>query len=1094
MSFLLSLLTSQPYFTPPSLAGWVVWFALLGVTLWLAMAWRGLAPEGRRSVWIGLFALAAATPLAGLFAGIRLPAGAALPLPGLPAEPGVTLMPFSSLPWALASGLLGPLPGALIGLLGGLLRGLWDTHSLFTALNLALTGLLFSAAVNQRYRTPFFRLLRQPLLAALALVPLLAGLQFVGSLLILSGTPTARLDFALSTLGAGFLATLGELLVAGLIAQAVKLAFPSAWGRGGPLTPSPAERSMETRFLSGTSAFVLVVLLASLIGDWIVAGAAARRMLEERLASTAALASQNVPFLIEYGQTLAAQTAADPDLAVATDAQLAELLADHMRASPFFDQLLMLSADGRLLSAYPADAAQGFSLYPEENAGLVLAMSGIPVQVYTIPPAEVGRPARISFLALVPGQSPRILLGRSGLDSNPLAQPLLNALSDLGSLQGTAMLLDQDGRILVHPSPERVMQPYPGELPAAPGLSEQAAPDGTRQLVYFQPVVGQPWSVVLTVPARQVQQVALDIAAPLSILIVLLALIALVTLRIGLRVVTRSLHSLAVEADRIAQGQLDHPLHVQGVDEIGQLRRAFEQMRLGLRERLDELNRLLNVSLGVAASLDMQDAVQPVLEAVLAAGASAARVVLSPAGLPDAPVKTPTRFALGPSAANYADLDETILALAEKQEILVLTNTSRTRLLDPAPAGARPGALLAVGLRHENRYYGVMWAAYDRTRTFSDADVRFISTLAGQAALAAANARLFRSVEIGRQQLEAILASTPDPVLVTDPQDRLLLANPAAGQVFGQDLLRGIGRPIEQLIEQPALLSLLQASATVHRSAEISLPSGQIFMATASSVTSEGRPFGRVCLLRDITTLKELDLLKSEFVATVSHDLRSPLTLMRGYATMLETVGELNSQQQGYVAKIVAGVENMARLVNNLLDLGRIEIGVGLQVEPVGVQEIAEQVTGELQPQAVQKKIALRVIPQDGLPERIEADQALLHQALYNLVENAIKYGRDQGQVTVHIRAGSDHVTFAVEDNGIGIAASDLPRLFEKFYRGKQREARAQQGTGLGLAIVRSIAERHGGRVWVESQVGRGSVFFLQIPVAQPEAVQKPAE
>jgi len=175
----------------------------------------------------------------------------------------------------------------------------------------------------------------------------------------------------------------------------------------------------------------------------------------------------------------------------------------------------------------------------------------------------------------------------------------------------------------------------------------------------------------------------------------------------------------------------------------------------------------------------------------------------------------------------------------------------------------------------------------------------------------------------------------------------------------------------------------------------------------------------------------------------------------------------------------------MAKLVNNLLDLGRIDFGVGLQVESSPVLDILERVTGSLQMQAKEKQISLGVeIPKD-MPHAIQADQALLHQALYNLVENALKYTPEGGEVTVHLQTSPSALTFAVQDSGIGIPKSDMPRLFEKFYRGTNREALAQRGTGLGLAIVKSIAERHGGKVWVESELGTGSVFHLQIPLAQ---------
>jgi len=347
--------------------------------------------------------------------------------------------------------------------------------------------------------------------------------------------------------------------------------------------------------------------------------------------------------------------------------------------------------------------------------------------------------------------------------------------------------------------------------------------------------------------------------------------------------------------------------------------------------------------------------------------------------------------------------------------------------------------------------------------------------------------RRLRAAEVARQRLEAILASTLDPVLVTDLENRLILTNPAARRALGIVSGSAEGLLNEHVISQPALRGLFQELESGPKSAEVAMPDGKVYFVTASSLVMDGRPFERVCVMRDVTHFKELDALKSDFVSTVSHDLRSPLTLMRGYATMLEMVGALNEQQQRYVAKINLGVESMSRMVTNLLDLGRIDAGVGLMVEKTNLMDILKAVMEPLQLNADQKNIELLQEAASDLPEAIEVDRALLQQALYNLVENAIKYTPENGSVALRVRNRPPGLLFEVQDTGIGIPPADLQRLFEKFFRGSQREARLQHGSGLGLAIVRSIAERHGGRVWVESVMGQGSTFFLSIPLSPPD-------
>jgi len=1103
MNFFFTLIAGIAFPAPPTLAGWVVWVLMLGALVYALTTWRVYQPEWTGREW-GIFtALFILIPITSLFIGLRVTSASTRPLPGLPAEAtGSALMFFSAIPWILGGGLLGPIGGAVLGAFAGLLRGVWDTYTFFSILEFALMGAWFAANNRQQYRTAVYRWLRQPLIGVLLLIPLHLFFHIISSLFTqwgvdISAPVTARLDLAISNSSDVTLAFSAEMLVAGVAAQILSSVVPYLWGSKLPLQPSPGEKSLRSRFIFSAGTFILLLLVTLLIGDWVVAGRAAREMLADRLASAGNFAAQSVPFFLETGQNLAVQLASEPPLLDTSGDELRAFLGSRIKTFPYFDQLLVLNASDKTLVADYPNTIDGTSprLYPDEASGMSLASNGVLTQIYSIPPNSAEATSRVSFMAAISdssGQVQRVLIGRTTLETNPLTLSLIESIDHMRDLGGTGLLLDENNRIIYSSEISQPLTIFKNERHSEAIFYDDTAADGTRQLVYYQPVIGHPWAIVLSVPAQQAQQIALDIAMPLSLMIILLALAAMISLRVGLGAVTGSLQGLAIEANRIAEGDLDHPLQVEGEDEVGQLRRAFEQMRSSLQERLKEINSLLRVSQDVASSLEMRDSVKPVLEAILNTGANSVSVILSPSILPDTFIELPSRFTLGVNQDMYAHLDDQILAIAQNTGKIVLAEVSQSQELYLDPDLPQPLAMLAVALRHENRYYGVVWAGFDQPRVFPDSDVRFVTTLAGQAALAIANAHLFMNVEASRRQLEAVLNSTTDPVLVTDHRNRLLLTNHAAAVALGQNAERTSGQETEKVVKLKPLLALLQGATTEEQSTEIMLADKRTYLATASSVIVEGRQIGRVCIMRDVTHFKELDKMKSEFVATVSHDLRSPLTLISGYASMLGLVGELNEPQQGYVQKITEGVDNMSRLVKNLLDLGRIEIGIGLQVESVIVLDIIEQVTSSLQLQASQKNILLSMELARDMPHALEADQALLHQAVYNLVENAIKYTPNDGTVIVRASSEPGYLIFAVEDSGIGIAADDLPHLFEKFYRGKQREARAQHGSGLGLAIVHSVAANHGGRVWVDSVVGKGSTFYLQIPLIQPK-YSKPA-
>ncbi|HIP87282.1 MAG TPA: response regulator [Anaerolineales bacterium] len=365
------------------------------------------------------------------------------------------------------------------------------------------------------------------------------------------------------------------------------------------------------------------------------------------------------------------------------------------------------------------------------------------------------------------------------------------------------------------------------------------------------------------------------------------------------------------------------------------------------------------------------------------------------------------------------------------------------------------------------------------TRTFTDHDVQLLSTLADYAAIALENARLYEEAETERRKLEAVLRETAEGVIVLDTHQRILLCNPTACAALGlpHDV---VGRAATEVITNRSLQEVLRAAPKLRRTlrTEVAVQDGRTFNAQLSPV--EG--VGFVLMMQDITHLKELDRIKSEFVSTVSHDLRTPLTTILGYVSLLDRVGPLNEQQREFVQKVKQSIENITNLISDLLDLGRIEAGYDLEMEPLHLEEVISEAVESFRAPAKEKRQDLRWERRE-LP-LVNGNPRRLRQVIDNLLSNAIKYTPEGGWVAVEAYEEDNHIVVRVADNGIGIPLEDQPYIFERFYRVESEETEDIQGTGLGLAIVKSVIERHGGRVWVESQPGAGTTFTFVLPIA----------
>jgi PAS domain S-box-containing protein len=326
----------------------------------------------------------------------------------------------------------------------------------------------------------------------------------------------------------------------------------------------------------------------------------------------------------------------------------------------------------------------------------------------------------------------------------------------------------------------------------------------------------------------------------------------------------------------------------------------------------------------------------------------------------------------------------------------------------------------------------------------------------------------------------------PDAALIIDQQGQVLFHNTAAGKLLGikDGLVRD--QSLSTILNPEDFLKLvLEADDHPQSKKEVHLRDGQAYELTSRPVNFDSRQPATAMLFTDVSQQRKTDDLKTEFVMTVSHELRSPLTLILGYAKILRLTGNLNEQQDVYISKIIDGIEEMKALVQKLLDIGRLESGRSLDISQFSAEQIVNKVVESLDAQARQKNISLFVNLPDA-PLMLEGDQTFLIQALKNLLDNAIKFSKMEGEVSLSVRENNERIIFAVQDKGIGIAPLDQRNLFKKFSRISAQPGMDYGGSGLGLAIVKSIAEQHGGEVKVQSQLGKGSIFYFDMPRRQP--------
>ncbi len=405
---------------------------------------------------------------------------------------------------------------------------------------------------------------------------------------------------------------------------------------------------------------------------------------------------------------------------------------------------------------------------------------------------------------------------------------------------------------------------------------------------------------------------------------------------------------------------------------------------------------------------------------------------------------------------------------------------------------------LALPMSWERELIGVIFIFRSQPLLLTPDDRQILTSFTDFATIAVRNARLYEDLLTERWRLDALLESSGEGILVLRPDLTIERLNAAATQLTGWGTEQALGRPHDDIIAwtqitrgQPLTEAMSQGwpergERVLYVEGELKRRNGALLAAAVTYAplkTRGGRLMNIVVNLRNISAYREAEALKDHFISIVSHELKTPVAIIRGYA---ETLNHPQARQDpDLVQEMVEGIleesDRLAHLVDDLLDASRLRAsGLPLEeVEEVALSDLARRVQARFQPQSSRHTILVEFPP--DFPT-IRGSAVRLEQVLNNLVSNALKYSPNGGTIRIRGEHDAQGILLSVSDEGIGIPPEEQERIFERFYRISGPQTRAIAGTGLGLYLTRAIVNAHGGRIWVESRPGQGATFYVRLP------------
>jgi PAS domain S-box-containing protein len=502
------------------------------------------------------------------------------------------------------------------------------------------------------------------------------------------------------------------------------------------------------------------------------------------------------------------------------------------------------------------------------------------------------------------------------------------------------------------------------------------------------------------------------------------------------------------------------------------------------KARADQLQLLGDIGRDLTSTLELEVALENAMQnAQRLLGVEACVLFLL-----DEPGENLTLKASGGTSLRIRDvsirLEEGIAGWVARNRQPLIANDVRANPLYHSSIDGQTGLLttsvLCVPMETRGQMLGVIEAINHPRGAFIEADQQMLTSVASWAAVAIENANLFQRVAEERRRLEATLVETADGVVLTDRSGKIILVNKAAAQAFRINADMAAGRMADEIfIGHPLGGLLVGQDVSLPTTMEVTTPTKRELYASVSEVTD----VGRVAVMQDITALKQIDRMRSQFLGTAAHDLKNPLNAIRLGADLLNDA-PLSEQQRKALNMMQRATDSMTNLITGLLETIRVESNANLSFEPCQVNDLIRRAIEDLRPLADARKHEIVYEPPRE-PVLIVGDPSRLNSVMTNLLSNAIKFTEEGGKISVLVDWDEDLVNLHVTDTGPGVPEDEIPRVFEHLFRGRATVRDPNnpiEGTGLGLALAKTVVEQHGGKIWVTSKAGEGATFHVTLP------------